>query len=364
MLKQLFITGSLFDKVLKIFLFFSPLIWIGSFQQSGLQMLVFNYGALVLFGLSISLPEKREFKNYNLALILGISILISLIKNPFSLSISFINIVFGCLLYYAVIRSTVDVEAITKIFIAVALLNIYMAITQICGLKLLYREYVICGFMAHKNHLAMFLALVSPILIRRTWTFIPLIMIMLLYLQCYAALLGFLSVLIVWLYFKSIKLRYKIFLAGILLLGLACLAMFVMPAYKTSSRVPVWEVILRESFGNPFLGHGLDSFKAYSNILTTSMLIVINSYSEYMRAIFEYGIFFTTLIGYFIFRYFKNIVSFGDRLSQALFASIISFLIMAGFQDVLHITRLAVPFIVILVLFEVLCLDKRKEIQC
>lgn len=367
MLRQLFITTKFFDKCLKAFIFCLPIIWLPGIQQSNLQLLLFNYGTLILFGLSIFLPAKREFSNHNILLIFTVSIILSLIRNPLILSISFLNIIIGCLLYYTIVRSVDDIKNIVNIFVWLASLNIIMAITQIANLHLLYKEDVVCGLMAHKNHLAMFLALVSPILLKRSWLFIPLVFILLVYLQCYSALLGFLVGLAIWLYFRNIKWQEKIIISSITIFIAIFILMSIFssnfPAYKITSRFPVWEIILKESFSNPFIGKGIDSFKALSNILSSSGVDVINSYSEYMRLIFEFGIFAVILIGISLFRYYKKLFIKDNQICQTLLASIASFLIIMGFQDPLHIVRLAIPFVVILGCLEANCIDNRKEIK-
>jgi hypothetical protein len=360
MLKQLFITDNFFDRCLKIFLFCLPIIWLPGFTQVNLQMLFFNYGTLILFGLGILLPAKREFRNYNILLILSLSILISLLTNPHALSLSLLNIIFGCMLYFIIVRTIQDVKGIMKVFLWLVGLNIGVAILQVFGIDFVYKEKVICGLMAHKNHLAMFLALASPMMISYSWLFALSILILLFYIKCTSALIGFAVGILILTYFKKIKPLYKIIIYSLLAMMIV-LAFIKLPEYKTSSRLPVWEIMLKESLVNPFVGKGLDSFKILASSLSTAKTDVIISYNEYLRTSFELGILPTIIILLSLFKYYKSIFIANNILCQIFLASIIAFLIMMGFQDPLHITRLAIPFLAIVACFEIVCIDNQKK---
>jgi len=360
MSKQLFITDNFFDRCLKIFLFCLPIIWLPGFTQANLQMLFFNYGTLILFGLGILLPAKREFKNYNILLILSLSILISLLTNPHALSLSLLNIIFGCILYFIIVRTTRDVKGVIKVFLWLVCLNIGVAILQIFGIDFLYKEKVICGLMAHKNHLAMFLALTSPMMISYSWLFALPIFILLFYIKCLSALIGFTVGVFILLYFKNTRFLYKAIIYSLLAIMIV-LAFIKLPEYKTSSRLPVWNIMFKESLVNPFLGKGLDSFKILASSISTVKTDVIISYNEYLRASFELGILSVIVILLSLFKYYKNIFTQDNILCQIFLVSIITFLILAGFQDPLHITRLAIPFLVIMACLEIVCIDNQKK---
>ncbi len=369
MSNQLFITDNLFDRCLKAFLFLLPIIWLPGFTQVNLQLLFFNYGALILFGMSV-LTTKREFSNPLIFLFLITSITISVFRNPYSFSLSLLNIVCGCLLYYAIVRSAKDINGILKIFVWVGAINMVMAALQIFGLNFLYQfnpsigKYPVCGFMGHKNHLAMFLTLISPILLHFSWVFLIPVLILLLYLDCLSALLGFFVGLAILVYFKKRIFFYRVTALVAMLFSIKLLLSFHIQSYRVSCRLPVWIVMLKESFLNPFLGFGLDSFKVFSKNLSTDSINIVTSYSEYMLSFFEWGILPVIVILYYSFKHYKKIFIKENPVCQALLASVLSFLIMMGFQDPLHITRLAIPFLVVLACLEVVCIENRKEILC
>ena len=360
MLRQLFITGNFFDKCLKAFIFLLPIIWLSGFTQSSLQMLFFNYGTIILFGLGILLPAKREFQNYNLFLFIIFAIVISSVRNPHSLSISLLNVIFGSMLYFIVVRNAENVNNILKIFVWLGLLNIGVSAFQAIGIDFIYREKVICGLMTHKNHLAVFLALIAPILLSKSRLFLLLLIPSLILTHSLSGILGLVIGAIILIYFRIKNNLLKFLAIGLSLAGLLAATVIFWQGYKLDSRLPVWNILLKEVFINPFVGKGLDSFKMLSASLTTDKIPVILVYNEYINAFFEWGIIPVLILMYSLFRYYKDIFIY-SRASLTLLASIAAFLAMMCFQDPLHLTRLAVPFLIIVALFEVSCIDNKED---
>lgn len=370
MRQQSFIITNIFDWCLKAFVFFSPIIWLPNFTQSNLQLLFFNYGAVVLFGLSIVLPSKREFGNYLVPTLLIFGAFLSFVKNPHFLSLSFLNIIFGCMLYYAIVRCATDIKGVLKCFAIAVFVNIGALILQISGMDLLYSPQsqgwpLKCGFMAKSNHLAVFLAIITPILAYKSILFVFLIGAILFILKCYTAIIVFVIGLL-FLYRAKLK-NWKVVVPVVVLLIGICIV-FIPPlfneySYKITSRIQTWEFMLKESFVNPFIGHGLDSFKIHVQTFGLDKALIINSYNEFLRVAYEFGPAFLIIFFILMFRYYKNIfLEATDKvLPNILCASVISFLAVFAFQDPLHIPRIAVPMLVMLALFEASCLKKEEK---
>ncbi|RKY32405.1 MAG: hypothetical protein DRP74_02720 [Candidatus Omnitrophota bacterium] len=367
--QQSFITTNIFDWSLKAFLFLAPIIWLPGFTQKSLQLLFFNYGALILFGLSISLPAKREFKNYNILILFILAVVISLIRAPHHLSISLLHIIFGCLLYYAIVRSTSDIQGVLKWFMYLALINVAFMVLQLFGINLVYGEQpkLFCGLMAMNKHLAILLAFIAPILaVFSVWALL-LVGIALGMVRNYAAMLAFTAMFLVALHFqiKSWKKKILIIIPILALVVFIALPLFGSLSYKINSRLPVWLFTLKQSLGNPFIGYGLDTFTLHAELSNFRLGEgwIVETYNEYLRFIYEFGFVPFVILAYSLFSYFKRLSAgiIGDRLKMAFVLSIISILVVCFFQDALHIGRLAVPIIIIIALFEAYLLDKQNK---
>jgi hypothetical protein len=348
---------NLFDWCLKVFILLSPIIMMSGFTQNDLQLLFFNYGAILLFGLSLALPPKREFKNYNISILLLFSSAVILAQPVYCLSEDFLNIIFGCLLYYAIVRSTSDIKGVLKWLIPVFFINAVIFILQMNKIDFLYKPDLIggpppvCGLMAQQNHLAMFVSFIAPILALFSWFFLPLAALILIILDCHCATAGFILILLTLIFFYRKDKKKTI---GLSVLTVICLMFFFrhyFQEYHFSTRMPAWKFSLKESFANPFIGHGLGSFAKDIDFLYFKKLHITETYNEYFRAFYDLGIVPTVIFLLSVFHYFKKIWVKTD-ISVILFASVIPFLGIMGFQDPLHIVRLAVPFLIIAALFE------------
>jgi len=354
-----------YDWCLKIFLLFCPIIWLPGFTQNNLQMMIFNYGAVLLFGIGIILPKQREFKNYNLFLLLLLSMIVTIFRNPTQLRIGFLNIVFACLLYYSIVTNVKDIKEISKIFIWLFWINFIVLIFQLFNFNLVYKESVLCGLMAKSNHLAIFLAIIAPILFMQSWLYLILIGVILLLLQCYSALLAFVITVILLIINRVKNKRIVFAIIGGLGLGSIPLIikLFGVYWYKIATRLSAWQFLLKESFINPLIGKGIGSFRLeteINNIVLGNMPVVL-SYNEYFNFMYEFGLLFSGIFFVSMFLYYKRLTPEGCSFNP-LFLSIISILVVCFFQDPLHITRLAVPIITILALFEASCSANKKEV--
>jgi len=356
-----------FDTWLKAFILIVPTLYLPGIKQESLQLMLFHYGTLILFSIGILKDSQRKFSNPSLLLLISVSILLALTRSGRGFSLTFINIVFGSLLYYTIITSAKDAKSYVKYFLVLAWINIAFFILQVFGLNLIYSEPISCGAMAKEKYLAIFLSFIAPMSTTIPGLFALLIGGILLLIKSYTALLAFFASLamLCWLKRKTDKTMSTL---GILIV-IAIFAAFLVPMlfsnffYKISTRQDAWIFTLKESFQNILLGRGLDSFDNYIATTNVSATLIASTYSEYLRMMYEFGVIpFLIIIVSAIF-YFKQLWIKGREYftPKIYLASIIAILISMAFQDTMHVTRLGVLAVVILALFEVSLIDTQEK---
>lgn len=371
MQKQLSITiDTVFDKCLTVFLFVSTLIWLPGIRQNSLQMICFDYGSLLLFGLSIALPAKRDFKNYNIFLVFFLCIFVSIANNYKAYPINLIHVISGCLLYFSVVRSVKNIELIKKVFIYIALINIPFFILQRLGVNVVYNSaevglpiFYTSGLMSRNYHLAYFLSFAFMFAFSskqmKILYAVALIAILLL-IKSYACILAFA---IGGMVFAITKYKKKavlpIIIVAVLFSGLIAYKHNTV-AIKFLGRSEASAYIVREILVNPFIGHGIGSFEFDVNLFGKNPKHG-SAYNQYARLAYEMGLLPFLLLCFGIIRYYKSIC----RKNPMLLGALAVILVFPLFHEVLRWARLSISIVVIVALYEVYCLDKiRKEQLC
>jgi len=365
-----FTTTNLFDWCLKFFILLTPIIWLEGIAQRPLQLLCFHYGAIILFGIAIVLPSKRRFSNYNIPLLLLFSIIITLVRSPLGFSIVFLNILLGSLLYYAIVRGVNDIKSVSRWFIYLLLINLAVMLLQAVGLDLVYAPHVkevkLFGLMGSSNQLAMFAAIVTPIISMTYFNLIWVVYGLLFALKSHTAYFGYFVGLIVLIWFLNRHKYSKVFSMGLVLFVVAsCVYLSPHLASSFGSRFPAWGYMLKESFINPFLGNGLGVFAIDRN-MNLSQLMIGDSYNDYFRLLYEFGSAMTIILFMSIFIYYKRLFLKARKYftPKVLLASVCAGLACMITRDVLTTVRLAIPFLIILALFEASCLDSITKEAC
>lgn len=378
---QSFTITNIFDWCLKFFILLTPIIWLPGITQNSLQLMIFHYGSILLFSIAIISPSKRDFKNYNILILLLLSTIVTLIRFSKGISVGYLNIVFGCLLYYAIVHSVKDVRSVSRWFVYAVWINIGFMLFQLMGLDLLYSNETMdvsggviqrwwqlkCGLMAKNNHLGMFLAMVCPMIAATYTMFLVTVGGVILLLKSHSATYGYFVGMIVIVLLRGWRRSTKII--GILmitfLIALLGTRLWEGELSSMAYKFECWWFYFKGSFVNPFIGNGIGALPLHTGHgeLGLSSSIIENSYNEYIRFMYEFGvlpfiIFTLSMVSYYanLFKKAKNYF-----MPRILLASISAILVVFFFQDPLHIPRLAVPIIVIFALFEASCLEAIKK---
>lgn len=325
----------MFDFVLKIFLFLSPIFWFpyngwmaryqffqfGYFSSSNslVQLQFFQYGTVVLFLTAMFSKPQRHFKD-KYAGFLFLMFILGVLWHPKAI-VNFYNILTGFLLYYLVVVYSKNVKSILEAVVGVAFLNSIWAVLQSFGINLIYNPAYddAVGLMTYKTHLGIYQALAVPICyIFNPWlSIVPLIGLLL-----SNSFTAAIPVIIGMVYFskdKIVKLRSM----PIFMLFISCLVVFSGKMfYKLSLRFEVWIETLKMISQNYFYGHGIGVFE-YVDLNTGNHGIPSIKYSDpysiYLQTFYALGVF--GLIALVLFFYKKLNFKPEFLISKGLFSS-------------------------------------------
>lgn len=358
----------IFDLILSIFLFLSPIIfmplngystrfqWYQFGYYSGsinlLQLQFFQYGIVLLFLAALFCKPKREFKDKYLGILFGLCIL-GVFLHPKTIQ-NFHNIFLGFLLYYLVVVYTKNVKAVLRVIVAVALLNTVFSLMQFFGIYFPYHpKKEIIGLMSYKSQLGIYQALALPIcyVINPFLSIIPLIGLSLS--KSVTAIIPAIIGMVYLLRKKLVKIAsYPFWMVVFISIGLLCVKSF----YKLSLRFDVWIETLKMIIAKPLRGYGLGNF----NYIDSKKLLFTDPYSMYLQITHALGILGLIALGIFIvskFMKYKN----NSLIAQGLFVSCL-ILTLSGFgYSFLDYPRLAGTTIVLFGLLTVTKGELRNE---
>lgn len=368
-----------FDDVFGVFLLLSMLVWFPGMTQNGVQFIFFDYGALVLFGLSTMLPARREVGHGNILLIIALCVIGALLNNYKAYPVGMIHLISGCLLYVAAVRNIEKVERVIFFLILLCAINMFFSVLQCFGIDFLYdrlrsikennetiqnMHFSMPGLMARNYHLAYILTICTPLAFLLTWqigigfTLASLVIIFLV--KSYAVVLAF-SCMALFLFFRKMTTVFcfdplRTFIAIVLILAAVVAMNFKQIPIKLGVRKDAYMYVMREAFVNPFKGNGIGSFEVDANLYGDAPKFS-SSYNQYLRLAYELGLFpvITIFVGAVL--YFKKVKSFSNGIA----AAIVAILAFPMFHEVMRFARLDLIIIAVLSIFEVDRLERERS---
>ena len=363
-----------FDFWLKLFLCLVISSWFPGITQNNWQFFIFDYGSLLLFGLSTFRKSEREFRNYNVFLILICSVLVTILNNFKAFPVDLIHVIAGCLLYFSIVRSLKDFKGTIKVLFWIAIINSIVAGFQILGFDPLYapdpenqfmqKEHLtITGLMGRSYHLSYFLSTVSALsfFLNPIWWSVILIIIsfgILLFTKSYVLIFSLSCLLLFFIKKRFLFIGVFGILILILILGYLNISRL---QNKLHIRLPTYAYIIKESIVNPFKGYGLGSFDVISkdNLIglgNEEPIKIISSYNQYLRIGYELGWTLTIAIFTGVFFYFKKL-----GINKVCILICIPLLLFPMFHEILRFARLDVLIIISFALLEIFLLTKKEE---
>lgn len=342
-----------FDNIAKAFILVILMIWLPNMTQNTLQMLLFHYAALVLFGLSFVFDKEREFKEPFIFIIFLLSICLSLILNVAGYPIGMVHIISAGLMFYALVRNIRDENSLIKILMIVGGINIIVSLLQMAGINILYTlttdnpavqnsHYSHPGFMGRNYHLSYFLAGVAPLsfIINKKLGILSLVLALIfaIVMKSFACFIG-ISTAIIYLVWTRRYIKPRVFLSGVfVLLILFGGILHKKIINKIQIRLPSYNYIIQESLVNPLIGHGIGTFETKENIQTFD-----SSYNQFLRIVYEYGLVPAVLLGYAFIKFLSRLQPRNCYFN----ASLIALFVYPLFHETLRFGRLTLIYVVI-----------------
>ena len=376
MLQRLF-TIINFDKVVQAYLVITPIIWLPAIQQNNIQFMLFNYGAMILLALALSLPIKRQTDNALPFVSLLLIAVISIWANITGFSIGFLHVTSAIALYYAILLGVKDYKSVIRAILLMAAINIVIATLQKSGFYIIYfkeiyseadipgafsQSFFNChvsmpGLMGRNYLLSYMLIFVTPLafLINKLFGIVLYIIT-----TIFAMLIGsyacILSLVVMTAYLASKYIKWRVLaIIGIIALSTICFIKKDLVVYKINTRVESYRYIVNESLVNPFRGKGLGTFDFNVNIESADRKFE-SSYNQYLRIPYEISWAAFIAIIYMFFSYLLKLKS-----SRYFTASFIAMAVYPMFHEVLRFARLDILFIAILAANEIQCLERRQK---
>jgi len=331
------------------------------------QELFFRYGCFFVFAMSTILEPIRKTDMSKIALFF-IAVLITALMNGFDVATRRVVLNTACaVIFFKAVSdhfSFVDFKAVSWWMFVIVAINLIMCIQQYFKIDPLFSipqnmgaKDAVAGFMRIKVHLGTLLAVISPIVFYAhpllAFASIP----MLCFANSSAAVFAYVASIGLVLFFK-LKRRVAIALfTSILLAGAFYIYKFDMPGGQFEKRFMVWNAVYSFALkGNPIYGAGAGSF-AKLNVKTIQENgkpeAWLWAHNEYLQSFYEFGIIGVAFILFYIKDFFKSFIkSWDDSKVQVLGASVLSVLIISFLHFPFHISRLAIPCLFVMALFQ------------
>jgi len=298
---------AVFDIVLYIFAFLSPIAFLFPWNLDMFQRLFFSFGTLALFSVSFLCKKQVEYKNK----MVGISLLwvlfvvllhSSIFKSQYavagymffaSLTEGFLYILCAFILFKLVVEYSTDKFSIKYPIIAINILNLIFAVMQKFGIFLIFTKVQSpCGLMGNKSQLALFSALSIPLLLNSyykfhwvPWIFIPIITLFIS--SSFTAVLALFVASILYFY-KENKTRYY---AAIIAAAFFVIANFKPLLYKIYwVRFDVWLHTIKEIIKSPFVGYGFDNSLRMNKVFCTMDNGLTYRHNDYLNLARDLGL--------------------------------------------------------------------------
>lgn len=326
-------------RLLKIFLVVAPILWLPGISQDGLQLMLLDYGSIVLFFLSYLFSRENKTRLYFLPVLMLSACVVSLISCR-GFNIDVLHMLCFSLLAMTVLQERLSVRDLADCFACVAFINIFMFILQINGLNLVYADNQIDilnhpGLMARNYHLGYFLSFSSPLFLAIPfgWALALASLLVIIKVKSWACLGGFVLGMLALAFFKSKKLYKIIFLCAlsVFLVSIPFILKNTVVAGHFLCRTDSWTFVLREGLVNPLFGVGLGTLEP---TMINNNLFLAYSCSDYFKYIFELGLLPVCLI---IFSFFYRI-----KINPYLIGALIAASFYPAFHEVLRFPRFVI----------------------
>jgi len=359
---------NIFDLILKIFVFTLPIAYFPGISQYGFRALIFSNMAVVIFAMTFFMPKKRSSSNPLLPTILLLSLAVSLIKAPTGLSVYLLNILFAAILYKSVVENVEDIEGVCNLFLWCVAINIVFVIFQLCGHDLLYvidpdldwQKMLLsnAGMMSRNYHLSWYVMMCLPLAFYKHKIVGVVFIVLLIAQHSFAGFLG--AGIGLTLYFSDrLKITKRNIIVSVFALPFIVILLANYNYHNLLLRLWIWMFLSKDLLVNPFFGYGLGTFdQIFLGDVAPDMyrypIIVISSYSQYVKQIAEHGLFPVLIILAVMFRMIKSwyVVAQEDKLTKALLCGWTSLLVVMIFHEALQYTHVVIPFLMMMALCE------------
>lgn len=359
------IINTFFDYALKIFVVLGTLFYLptparitDAYQATEFgyasQELFFRYGVIFLYGISMALIPKRQFKFNSGFVLMTFLIFISCFQG-FDTQIrrQVLNIFLG-LAFYKMVVEHFEIRKIREFagwFFWLLVANLVLCFFQEFKADPIFRHVnydivpvgeTMVGFMKLKAHLGTMAAIVSPILLVLSPWLLLISLPLIYYSKASAAALAFTLSLSMVAFLRMNKKVFAVILLVLVLAGGFYILKFDMPTGQFNQRLMMWHRTLAEGLTQgPFFGLSIGSFGRWApqsaQLTVEEKLTWIWAHNDLLQAFFEMGITGLVIILCFIrgrFRDFKKYSSIKDV--QALFGCFVSILVVSFFHFPFH----------------------------
>ena len=318
------------------------------------QELFFRYGVIFLYGISMALIPKRQFKfNSGFVLMTFLMVISCLANFDAQMRRQVLNVFFGVLFYKMVVEHF-DIKKLNE-FVAwlfwLLVANLALCFFQAFKADPIFRHInydivpvseTMVGFMKLKAHLGTTAAIICPALLVLSPWLILVALPLVYYSHASAAAMALSVSLIMVAYFRMNKKIFSVILLALVVAGAYYILKFDMPTGQFNQRLMMWHRTLAQGLTqSPFFGLGIGSFGRWSpqsdQLTVTEKLTWIWAHNEFLQAFFEMGISGLVIILCFIrgrFIDFKKHMKIPEL--QALFGCFVSILVVSFFHFPWH----------------------------
>lgn len=302
---------KVFNFLLKLFLFLSPIFLYKDFLPSFAKGLFFIVGSLTLFIATLSVKPIRDFKNIWLMLFLAFFLFRCFWGgetdpgewfNFWQSMAGFFYVLCGVILFKTVYCYAENIKQFFKPILLVCLLNLFLACFQVAGHDLVWEHTSkfnpICGIFELPQQLSQYSSMVVPTLY---YLHPALIVFPILCLILTKELSAGVALLLGLCFFLWNTNKRRMLILVVVSVILFSLLNFHYIQRKWYTRPVMWERTIRAAIQKPFLGWGYKSFDDAVNGGRTKLGVIQNpnAFSDYLHTAQEFG--FPILIIVFLF---------------------------------------------------------------
>lgn len=352
-MRQLSYTIASFDRLVQVFILLAVCGYSSVLSQAGFQLEVLDIGGPLLFAAMLMSGRMRDINNPAAGALviacLWTTAWLSLTEYPVAL----IHVLAGCLAYYAIVNGVREPRCIARALVLAGCVNMVVALFQKLGYDLMYvvipanaviqkQHLSMAGIMGRNYHLAYLLAVTSPLAfyldmwLGLFYTAIAGVFIVMV--GSFAIMLAF-AVTLLFALSRWVSLRIMC-TAATMAMFCVCLVLWHTILGKVEWRIPAYYFCVRDSFMNPFIGHGLGNFQNVKGF--------DSSFNVVFRLMYELGLLPLAVLAVVVFKHYSRLLV----VYRSLTASVVALLVYPMFHDSTMFARLMVMSIAVLALYE------------